>query len=82
MKLFIFIALILGILSFACIATWALINPNYFKLAFPSQAPKIGGKKSDSTDAIIAYYVTRIFLVDLIIVLTVYSAAIVGSIFK
>jgi hypothetical protein len=62
MNFLLFILLLVDFFAFCCVLVFAMHYKSYFDLAFPKRPPKIFCNDRASTDAVIFYYITRIFL--------------------
>jgi TRAP-type mannitol/chloroaromatic compound transport system permease small subunit len=75
--------LLLGIFfTLPCMLCLAVFYKDYFSLAFAKERPRLLGKNAAQTDAIVFYYVTKVFIVCFVGVLVFYVAGIVKSLFK
>jgi len=72
MKFLIFLLLLVDFFAFCCVAVFAVHHKSYFDLAFPKDPPKIFGINHSSTDAVVFYCATRIFLVCTSVLLFIY----------
>jgi len=75
--------LLLGIFfTLPCVLCFAVFYKNYFSLAFAKERPRLLGKDAAQTDAIVFYYVTKVFLFCFVGVLVFYVAGIAKGLFK
>ena len=75
--------LVLGIFfTLPCVLLFAVFYKNYFSLAFAKERPRLLGKDAAQTDAIVFYYVTKVFLFCFVGVLVFYIAGIAKSLIK
>lgn len=73
MALLTIIFLVLGTASFFCIVLFAAFYSSiYCRYAFSRNAPRVFGKDAASTDEIVAYYCTRVFLTSLVGLVSIY----------
>ncbi|WP_345540064.1 hypothetical protein [Variovorax defluvii] len=79
MKSLLFILIFADFFALCCILVLSLSCQNYFDLAFPKSPPRIFGANQSSTDAVVFYYVTRLFLVCTVVLISIYVANIVGT---
>ena len=63
MALLLIILIVFGGFSFLCILFFAVFNADaYFSCAFSRKNPKITGPDAASTDEIVYYWVTKVFV--------------------
>lgn len=73
MALFIIIFLVLGVASFFCIVLFAAFySQTYFRSAFTKKPPKVWGEGAAPTDEIVAYYCTKVFLISVVGLTSIY----------
>lgn len=73
MSLLLIFFLVFGAAALLFILIYAMTSPDiYFSAAFSIERPKAGGPTSASTNEIVCYWVTRIFLFCVIGILLIY----------